>query len=84
MLKTPFRKVSKFHGTIVDQLDKRLPSFVPRDRVTRTLLGTAAGVYVADIWSPFPVGESIAALLISIAILRASIKSTCLTIKTYL
>lgn len=51
-------------------LDKTLPSYVPRDKITKAFVTAASTAYIADIWDPLPIGESIAAIFLGAATLR--------------
>ena len=51
-------------------LDKRLPKSIPRDKVTKAFVTAAAVAYVADIWDPLPIGETIASFFLSAATIR--------------
>jgi hypothetical protein len=63
-------RISAAFQTATGFIDNRIPAFVPRDRTTKTLIGIGASAYLADIWDPVPIGETIAISFAAIATAR--------------
>lgn len=56
-----------------EKAEKLLPSFVPRDRTTKVIVGVGTTVWAADSWNPTsPVGETTLAASLAVATLRGS------------
>lgn len=52
--------------------DRRIPAYVPRDKITKKLISAAVLAYVCDMWNPLPIGETIAALCLMTATARGA------------